>query len=63
MRSLTTLPGVEQQAVLSRRAADRVAFVWDGGRLQNQDIYVQQVNGGTPPVRLTTDARADVSPA
>ena len=51
VRSLTALPGVEQQAVLSPRAADRVAFVWDGGRLQNQDIYVQQVNGETPPVR------------
>ena len=63
VRSLTTLPGVEQQAVLSRRAADRVAFVWDGGRLQNQDIYVQQVNGETPPVRVTTDVRADISPA
>ena len=62
VRSLTTLPGVEQQAALSRRAADRVAFVWDGGRLQNQDIYVQQVTGGTPPVRLTTDVREDSSP-
>ena len=63
VRTLTTLPGVEQQAVLSRRAADRVAFVWDGGRLQNHDIYMQQVSGETPPVRLTTDIRADISPA
>jgi len=36
--------------------------MWDGGELQNHDIYVQHVDGATAPLRLTTDPAADSSP-
>ena len=59
---LTSLPGLEQQPALSPKSADQVAFTWDGGELANHDIYVQQVNGVTPPLRITTDPARDSSP-
>ena len=59
---LTSLPGLEQQPALSP-SADQVAFMWDGGELGNQDIYVQQVNGATPPLQITTDPAVDSSPS
>ena len=58
---LTSLPGLEQQPALSP-SADQVAFMWDGGDLGNHDIYVQQVKGATPPLRITTDPAVDSSP-
>jgi serine/threonine protein kinase len=58
---LTSLPGLEQQPALAP-SADQVAFMWDGGELGNHDIYVQQVNGATPPLRITTDPAMDSSP-
>ena len=60
-RPLTSLPGLEQQPALSP-SGDQVAFMWDGGDLENQDIYLQHVDGATPPLRLTTDPSADSSP-
>jgi Tol biopolymer transport system component len=42
--------------------SERVAFTWTGPRQDNQDVYVQQVGAGTP-LRLTTDAASDYSPA
>jgi Tol biopolymer transport system component len=39
-----------------------VAFVWNGEKQDNADIYVKVVGSG-PPLRLTTDADADFSPA
>lgn len=62
MRPLSTLPGLEQQPVLSP-SGDHVAFMWDGGDPGNHDIYVQQVDGLTPPLRLTTNPLAESSPA
>ena len=59
---LTSLPGWNSsQPSLLRQT--RVAFMWDGGELSNQDIYVQQVNGATPPLRITTDPAVDSSPS
>jgi TolB protein len=36
--------------------------MWDGGELGNHDIYVQQVSGATPPLRITTHPAVDGSP-
>ena len=36
--------------------------MWDGGDLENHDIYLQHVDGATPPLRLTADPAADSSP-
>jgi Tol biopolymer transport system component len=61
VRPLTTLPGLEQQPVLSPKG-EYVAFVWDGGRLDDHDIYVQQVSGATPPFRVTNHPARESSP-
>ena len=58
---LTTLPGEESAATFSPDGKS-VAFVWDGEKGDNEDIYVQQIGGG-PPRRLTTSPAADRSPA
>lgn len=58
---LTSFPGLECHAVLSPDG-NSVAFVWNGEREDNFDIYVIPIHG-TEPVRLTTDAAADLSPA
>src|SRR5206468_8968869 len=41
---------------------ERVAFAWNGEKQDNFDIYVKQI-GVEAALRLTTDARADLSPA
>ncbi|MBV9081782.1 MAG: PD40 domain-containing protein, partial [Acidobacteriaceae bacterium] len=41
---------------------ERVAFAWDGEKRDNFDIYIKQI-GVAEPLRLTTDPRADLSPA
>jgi DNA-binding winged helix-turn-helix (wHTH) protein len=41
---------------------ERVAFSWNGEGQDNFDIYVKQIGLGLP-LRLTTDARPEVSPA
>ena len=41
---------------------DRVAFVWDGPKQDNYDIYVKQI-GEDQPVRLTTNPAPDNFPA
>jgi serine/threonine protein kinase/Tol biopolymer transport system component len=40
----------------------QIAFMWNGDRADNADIYVKAIGGG-PPLRLTTDPRNDGRPA
>lgn len=58
---LTTYPGWELYSSFSPDG-NQVAFSWNGGDLNNVDIYIKQVDGVTP-VRLTTDPAADSYPA
>ncbi len=58
---LTTYPGWELYPSFSPDG-NQVAFSWDGGDLNNVDIYIKQVDGVTP-VRLTTDPAVDSYPA
>jgi Tol biopolymer transport system component/predicted Ser/Thr protein kinase len=58
---LTTYPGNEDSPSFSPDGSQMV-FSWNGEREGNTDIYVRQVDTGTP-LRLTTDAAADTSPA
>jgi eukaryotic-like serine/threonine-protein kinase len=58
---LTTYPGFEREPTFSPDGR-QIAFVWDGERQDNRDIYVQVIGSGRP-LRLTTDAAADFSPA
>src|SRR5205814_8309528 len=60
---LTTLPGAEWSPTFSPDAS-QVAFVWDGEKQDNPDIYVKVigVNGGLP-LRLTSDPAPDLDPA
>src|SRR6185437_941373 len=58
---LTTYPGWELYPSFSPDG-NQVAFSWDGGDLNNVDIYIQQVDGVTP-VRLTFDPAKDTYPA
>jgi Tol biopolymer transport system component/serine/threonine protein kinase len=57
----TSYPGKEKDPALSPDGK-QVAFVWDGDKGDNFDIYVQLIGGG-PPLPLTADPRPDVSPA
>src|SRR2546428_1710267 len=50
---LTTFPGSETQASISPDAKE-IAFVWDGEKGDNWDIYVKLIDAGTP-LRLTTN--------
>ena len=58
---LTSYPGEELDPALSPRGG-RLAFVWDGGEGAGRDIYITQA-GAPSPVRFTTDAADDFSPA
>jgi Tol biopolymer transport system component/predicted Ser/Thr protein kinase len=58
---LTALPGVARTPTFSPDG-ERVAFAWSGPKQDNVDVYVQQIGAGTP-LRLTTDASNDYSPA
>ena len=58
---LTTLPGLESAVTFSPDGKS-VAFVWDGEKGDNEDIYVKLIDAGTP-LRLTTSPAADRSPA
>src|SRR5262245_57429712 len=40
---------------------NQIAFVWSGEQDDNLDIYVKLIDGGNP-LRLTTDAAADLNP-
>jgi Tol biopolymer transport system component len=58
---LTSYPGVEATPTLSPDGR-QVAFSWDGENGDNEDIYVVIV-GSDSPLRITSDAARDVSPA
>jgi Tol biopolymer transport system component/DNA-binding winged helix-turn-helix (wHTH) protein len=42
---------------------DQVAFVWDGEKQDNYDIYVKTLGSDATPLRLTTDPAPDMWPA
>jgi serine/threonine protein kinase len=59
---LTTYPGFQGIPSFSPDGS-QIAFSWDGAERQNDDIYVKLVDISSPPLRLTTDAARDYSPA
>ncbi len=58
----TTYLGNEVQPTFSPDG-NQVAFVWDGERQDNPDIYVKLIGGAENPLRLTSDPALDLSPA
>jgi len=58
---LTSSSGVERSPALSPDGR-QVAFVWEGEKNDNFDIYVKIIDAGTP-LRLTTSQGRDMSPA
>src|SRR5579872_2196900 len=58
---LTSYPGQEMQASFSPDA-NQVAFVWDGEKQNNFDIYTK-LTGSESLLRLTKDPAPDFSPA
>src|SRR6266496_5189976 len=58
---VTSLAGTEDQAAFSPDGK-HIAFVWNGEKEDNSDIYVKPV-GAERPLRLTTDAAPDTDPA
>ena len=61
IKPLTTYSGLEYEPALSPDG-NQVAFVWNGEKKDNFDIYVRLVKGGAA-VRLTTDPAEDHAPA
>ena len=60
--TLTSYAGVETQPSFSPDGT-KVAFVWNGDKEDNWDIYVKQIGSAGPPMRLTTTAAAEAGPA
>jgi len=61
VKPLTTYSGLEHEPALSPDG-NQVAFVWDGEKRDNFDIYVRLVQGGAA-LRLTTDPAEDHAPS
>src|SRR5262249_14220036 len=57
---VTSLAGTEDQAAFSPDGK-QIAFVWDGGNEDNNDIYVKLL-GAEQPLRLTTNSASDTDP-
>jgi Tol biopolymer transport system component len=58
---LTTYPGFQSQPSFSPDG-NQVAFVWNGEKQDNFDIYVKMIGTNGSPLRLTTDAAKDYGP-
>ena len=58
---LTSYPGYEIYPSFSPDG-NQLAFVWDGERQDNLDIYVKLIGPGTP-IRITTDPAEESDPA
>ena len=58
----TTFPGRELQPAFSPDG-NQIAFVWNGEKGDNFDIYIRLVNTATPPLRLTSSEADDLYPA
>ncbi|HKQ78890.1 MAG TPA: protein kinase, partial [Blastocatellia bacterium] len=56
----TSFPGNEYYPAFSPDGA-QIAFVWDGGRGNNPDIYIKLIDAETP-VQLTTNPAIDTTP-
>jgi Tol biopolymer transport system component len=59
---LATYPGFQSQPSFSPDG-NQVAFVWNGEKQDNFDIYVKMIGTNGSPLRLTTDAAKDYGPA
>jgi eukaryotic-like serine/threonine-protein kinase len=57
----TSYPGIESFPTFSPDGG-QIAFMWDGERGDNPDIYVALIGGGSP-LRLTNDSQVDMAPA
>jgi serine/threonine protein kinase len=60
--ALTTFPGSELRPSFSPDG-NQVAFMWDGPKQDNPDIYLQWIGSAGSPLRLTSDAGEDYNPA
>ena len=58
---VTSLAGTEDQAAFSPDG-NQIAFVWNGEKEDNSDIYVKQI-GAERPLRLTTNPGPDTDPS
>jgi len=59
--ALTSFPGQQGRARFSPDG-NQIAFVWNGEKEDNWDIYVKMI-GTEKPLRLTTDPGVDMAPA
>ncbi len=57
---VTSFPGNEDQAAFSPDG-NQIAFVWNGEKEDNSDIYVKMI-GAEQPLRLTSDPAPDTDP-
>lgn len=57
---LTSFSGSESQAAFSPDGK-QIAFVWDGEKADNSDIYVKLIDAGVP-LRLTTNPAQEINP-
>ncbi len=57
----TSFQGLKDQPTFSPDG-NAIAFVWNGEKDDNPDIYVKLIGAGTP-LRLTSDPAPDISPA
>ena len=59
--ALTSYSGIETQPSFSPDG-NKVAFVWNGEKEDNYDIYVKQIGSAGTPMRLTTSPAAESQP-